>query len=470
MIMRQRGRETERRRDGETGRQRDGEIVRHDFRHPVPLSLCLSVSLSLFICLLAAPTRQARQARQEKPAEREAEAKKPPISSHVIMIAIDGVRSDFVTGAESQRLNIPTIQALRSRGAYAVGIESVFPSQTFPAHASMMTGSPPSDHGVISDYSFDQESGSQSSEPRKSAREIKVETIFDLARRANLVTGAVGFPLTADAPIMFNQPDVAEDFVKAAAAAEIIEKHCPNLLLVNFTSFDEAQRRYGPLSAESIKAMETIDTFVKKILDAAEKFQMSEDATFILVSDSGASRVEKEFNPNVLLAKKGWLAADGQGRITSWRAVTQSFGGSAAILVKDPKDEAFINEVETFFTQQAEKSDGPIWRIITRREATKLGVDPRAALYLDAAPLYAITAKTTGSPVTNLGKGGDRAAHGYAPSRVEMRALFVIAGKGVISGGHTQYARLIDIAPTVARLLGLEMKTARGRVISEVLK
>jgi len=29
---------------------------------------------------------------------------------------------------------------------------------------------------------------------------------------------------------------------------------------------------------------------------------------------------------------------------------------------------------------------------------------------------------------------------------------------------------LIDIAPTVARLLGLEMKTARGRVITEVIK
>ena len=104
------------------------------------------------------------------------------------------------------------------------------------------------------------------------------------------------------------------------------------------------------------------------------------------------------------------------------------------------------------------------------REATKLGADPRAALYLDAAPLYAITAKTTGSSITNLGKGEDRAAHGYAPSRVEMRALFVIAGKGIKPGGHTQYARLIDIAPTMARLLGLEMKTARGRVISEVLK
>ena len=464
--MRQRDNGTRRQGEGETRRQGDRErqVLHYLLVSPSP---CLLVSLSLFICLLAAPGRQAQQ---KKNAEQEVEAIKPPISSHVILIAIDGLRSDFVTGAESQRLNIPTIQTLRSRGSYAVGIESVFPTQTVPAHASMITGSPPADHGVTSDYSFDQESGSQLKEPRKSAKEIRTETLFDAALRAKLITATAGFPLTADATFNFSQPESAEDFVKATAAAEIIENHRPNLLLVNFTSFDEAQRRNGLLSAESLRAMEAIDGLVKKIIVATENSRIAEETTFILVSDSGASKVEKEFNPNVLLAKKGWLASDGQGRITSWRAVAQSFGGSAAVFVKDPKDEDFIHEVETFFTQQAEKPDSPIWRIITRREATKLGADPRAALYLDAAPFYAMTAKTTGSSVTNLTKGADRAARGYAPSRVEMRALFVIAGKGIKPGAQTPYARLIDVAPTVSRLLGLEMKTARGRVITEVIK
>jgi predicted AlkP superfamily pyrophosphatase or phosphodiesterase len=447
-------------------KQRDKETRKQRVREKSVL-LCLLVSLSFFIRLLTPP---AGLAVQKSSSKQEAETRKPPISSHIIMIVIKGLRSDFVTGAESQRLNIPTIQALRSQGAYAVGIESVFPTQTAPAHASIITGSQPADHGVTSDYYFDQENASVSIEPRTSAREIKIETIFDLAKRANLVTAAVGFPITAGSAITFNQPDAAEDLVKASAAAEIIEKHCPNFLMVNFTSFDNAQRRYGLLSAESLKAIEMIDALVKKLIQSAEKFRMAEDTTFILVSDSGASKVEKEFNPNVLLAKKGWLASDGQGRVTSWRVFAQSFGGSAAVFVKDPKDEDFIHEVETFFNQQAEKPDSPIWRIITRSEITKLGADPRVVLYIDAAPQYAITAKMTGSSITNLGKGADRVAGGYAPSRVETRALFVIAGKGIKSGAETPYARLIDLAPTVAKLLGLEMKTARGRVISEVLK
>src|SRR5215468_546096 len=426
--------------------------------------------LALIICLLAVPTRQAQQADRQNPPKQESKAKKPPISPHVVLITINGLRSDFVVSAESQHLNIPTIQSLLSKGSYAVGIESVFPSQTIPAHASMITGSLPADHGVTSDYSFDQENPAQSKGLYRSAKVIKTDTILELARRMNLVTAAVGFPLTADAAIDFNQPDTSEDFMKASAAAEIIEKHRPNLLLVNFTSFDVMQRRYGLLSAESLKSIEAIDGLIKKIIDATEGARTAEETTFIVVSDSGASKVEKEFNPNVMLAKKGWLASDGQGRIVSWRAVAQPFGGSAAIFAKDPKDEEFGHELEAFFKLQADKPDSPIWRIIPRRDATKLGADPRVSLYLDAAPTYAIKAKTTGAPMTNLTKGEDRTARGYAPSRVEMRALFIISGNGIKSGVQVEYARLIDIAPTMARLLGLEMKTARGRVIAEVIK
>src|SRR5262245_5243289 len=100
MTMRQRDGKTERRRDGATRGRGDG--VRISPRRPVALSPRLLVSLSLLICLLAAPTRQAQQ---QNPQEKEGKAKTPPpICSHVILITISGLRSDFVTGAESQRL------------------------------------------------------------------------------------------------------------------------------------------------------------------------------------------------------------------------------------------------------------------------------------------------------------------------------------------------------------------------------
>lgn len=416
--------------------------------------------LALILCLFAA-------AQEQNPPKQESKAKIQPISSHVVLISVGGLRSDFVAGAESHRLRIPTIQSLLAKGSYAVATESVFPSQTIPAHATMITGTQPADHGVTSDYPFNEKEAAPSEKPYKSARELKTDTVWELTRRMNLITAAVGFPLTTDAAINFNLPDEVDDSSKASAAAEIIEKHRPNLLLINFTSYDAAQRRHGLLSEEALRSLEVIDGLVKKIIDATERSRIAEGTSFIVVSDSGAARVEKEFNPNVILAKKGWLTSDSQGRIVSWQAIAQSFGGSAAIFVRESQDEKFVRKVEEFFNRQAEKPDSPIWRVIPKRDATKLGADPRAALYLDAAPSYAISSKTTGSSVT---KAAFRATRGYAPSRAEMRGAFIIAGNGIKSGARLEYARLIDVAPTIARLLGLEMKTARGRVLAEVIK
>src|SRR5262245_22282505 len=142
-----------RQRDGETERQRDRARDWYNFRLSVAPSLRLSVSLSLLICLLAPPTRHAQQ---QNPREQEGKAKTPPISSHVVLITISGLKSDLVTGAESQRLNIPTIQALRTQGSYAVGIESVFQSEVIHDHASMVPGPLPGGNRVNTDYSFEQ--------------------------------------------------------------------------------------------------------------------------------------------------------------------------------------------------------------------------------------------------------------------------------------------------------------------------
>src|SRR5262245_66296714 len=135
------------RRQGDKGTRRQRGFLLFSLS-PRPL-----VPLSLLICLLAAPTRHAQQ---QNPREQEGKAKTPPISSHVVLITISGLKSDLVTGAESQRLNIPTIQALRTQGSYAVGIESVFQSEVIHDHASMVPGPLPGGNRVNTDYSFEQ--------------------------------------------------------------------------------------------------------------------------------------------------------------------------------------------------------------------------------------------------------------------------------------------------------------------------
>jgi predicted AlkP superfamily pyrophosphatase or phosphodiesterase len=465
--------------------------------------------LALLISLILGAPIHSQQRTQTAP------AKAPPqkLASHVILISIDGLSADYVVNPDAHRLRIPNLRAWRAKGAYAVGAESVYPSITYPAHTTIVTGMLPADHGITTNRVFDEASGQQMPEWRWFAREIKTDTIWEAAKRAGLITAAIGYPVTVGAAINFNLPEIFKvregaeetpvrpyvnppelldelsaalkvdasaavnfspdmagfeysDRVKADAAAYLIEKHRPHLLLLHFTSFDHAQHEYGPATAEALAVLERVDELLKRITDAVGRAGLAAETTFLVVSDHGFAKVEREFRPNVVLAKKGLLTVNAQGQITAWRAAAQTFGGSAAIIVKDARDEKTAQEAEQAFREIYEQPDSPLWRIVSRREIARLGADPRAAFYLDPAPLFMMSSRASG-PVT--AKAANRGAHGQLPQRSEMRAALMAAGSGIKPGVKLEYARLIDVAPTIVRLLGLEIRSARGRVISEVL-
>jgi hypothetical protein len=50
-----------------------------------------------------------------------------------------------------------------------------------------------------------------------------------------------------------------------------------------------------------------------------------------------------------------------------------------------------------------------------------------------------------------------------------MRTGFIAAGAGVRSGVALERIGLVDVGPTAARLLGLDMPGVEGRVITEIL-
>ena len=63
------------------------------------------------------------------------------------------------------------------------------------------------------------------------------------------------------------------------------------------------------------------------------------------------------------------------------------------------------------------------------------------------------------------GHGGQ---HGYFPDFFEIRTGFVISGPGIRKGGVIAEMSERDTAPTVAKLLGLEMPGMEGKPLKEV--
>src|SRR4051794_19231470 len=109
-----------------------------------------------------------------------------PDSRHVVVVSIDGLRPDHL---KKPGLRIPTLRALIEAGASAEGVESTWPSVTYPAHATMVTGVSPARHGVHDNKVFDP-LGVANDAWVWEARAIRVRTLWDAARDAHVATGA----------------------------------------------------------------------------------------------------------------------------------------------------------------------------------------------------------------------------------------------------------------------------------------
>ncbi len=367
---------------------------------------------------------------QTNPPKKEKKPKPAAITSKVILILIAGLKNEDLN---NPRLNIPNLKYLREKGVLALNVESVYPSATLPAYASLVSGMYPSDHGVVSDLIFDEEKGISSI---NKFVEIKSDTIWQAAKRAGIKTATINFPFTKNEEIDF-KPDSFNN--EALTQAQLI--------LIGLDSNLEAS-----------------DVAIKKILE----FVKSNEATFIIVSPHGSAKADQEFRPNQILTKKGFLTLDATGKIKDWIAVAHSSEGAAAIYLKDQNNEEAAKSLEAVFREIQLQDHSPVSRIVTKKEAAKLGADPRAAFFIEAAP--GIIFSENGSGKKSIEKIALRSVAGYLPSRSEMRGTLIVAGKGIKSKTQIEYARIVDVAPTIARLLGIELKASRGHILSEILE
>ena len=125
-------------------------------KHLRPSSL-LALSCLLFGSLFF-PT--AQQARQAQPAQ----TPQPRRDAHVVVISIDGLVPEYYLEPARLGLKLPNLVKMKLGGAYAQGVEGVFPSVTYPAHTSMITGVRPAVHGIIQNRIFEAPTETQTRE------------------------------------------------------------------------------------------------------------------------------------------------------------------------------------------------------------------------------------------------------------------------------------------------------------------
>jgi predicted AlkP superfamily pyrophosphatase or phosphodiesterase len=423
-----------------------------------------------------------------------AAAQQPVQTPLLLMISIDGLRPDYVTAADAHGAKVPNLRRFLKEGAFAQGVVGVIPTVTYPSHTTLITGVSPATHGILANLPFDPLRENQSGWYWYS-EDIRVATLWDAASRAGLSTASVQWPVSVGARVTWNIPEVwragtpddakllravstpgllaelepelgpypraltvESDEQRAKYAARILEKKRPNLMTLHLIALDHVQHVVGPFTPDAMAVLERLDTLVGTLRATAETVAPG-GAHVAIVSDHGFGKTAMELNLHAEFRRAGLLTVSGS-KVTDWKAMPWTAGGSIAVMLKDPGDTATLAAVRALLDRLAADPAHGIDRVLDAAALRARGGFPSAAFLVGLRPDWHAGSGLSGALVGKAAVGG---THGHLPDLPDLHAAFFVVGPGVPAGRALGLIDMRDIATTLARRLNLSLPAAEGR-------
>jgi predicted AlkP superfamily phosphohydrolase/phosphomutase len=207
-----------------------------------------------------------------------------------------------------------------------------------------------------------------------------------------------------------------------------------------------------------------------------------DDTIIVLVSDHGAEGVSKRLAINKLLQEAGLLNADERGRVDL--AQTKLFypsinNGYLLInstdrkggIVRPDEREAVVKhfrELAANFRDSGKQIISDVYDARSAGERMGIGGEAGGDIYLDILSGYEFEARMRSREVITSRE--PYGTHGFSPRRPSMHTIMVFNGPGVVAGKRLHEVRLVDFAPTLAKLLSFPSPNdATGRILPEAL-
>ena len=389
------------------------------------------------------------------------------------MISLDAVaRPDA-----GRLLSLPAFSALAGNGVFCDNVKTIYPTLTYPIHTSLITGCYPSAHGIGHNQPFQPDTPPNMRAWYWSVKDIKRKTLYQAAKEKGMDVASVLWPVSGmnrftrrnfpevlplpgesaalkmirySTPAWIlhmealygknrksiRQPDL-DDYAALLCERLYASRRPPDVLTVHLVDCDAMRHRYGVDSAEAYAAMERLDGRVKRIVDAVRKANLLDDTLFCVVSDHGQREA-----PNGILLDKELQGACG--------ARAQSLGMGAYIFGDDL--DAARKAIEEH------RAEWGVARILGKEELEALKAPENVKLAVDAVPGTCFI----DHPEQTFGE------HGFGLDCPQARTLLWLSGPGIRIGRRAEAANLVDIAPTLAKALGLSLPDAEGKALNEV--
>ena len=435
-----------------------------------------SIDVAIVLVLIALLSSVAAAQQPTRPAD------------YVFIVMLDGMRPDLLRLAEA-----PNIARLAASGTRYMQARTIYPSQTRVAFVSLPTGAYPASHGIVGgdffmDSSWKSVSLGREPDPFPAQELSKRATLFDelsAAGRTSLyaamkgyeLVGAHGATWTINGNLTLDRVAYATRYdpqVNGSAALAlwykellsrqlldqalaIIKDKQPNLVILNLGSADYVAHSFGPQSPPYREAIAFVDGLVGDLVKALDTLKLGDRSAIVISADHGFTHGDG----HTLAAPQ----AQGVPQIPALtargieHAVTNTGGTSMGIYVRD---KGRIADAATALRAQpwtdaiyCEEVAAHCDKSLHELKAYFGGRSPDLMVDLDDEA-------TIDRPfVGNHGSLRD----------TDMQIPLILSGAGVSRGVVAGKAEIVDIAPTVLRLLGIDAHTMRpdGRVLTEAL-
>ena len=380
---------------------------------------------------------------------------------------------DAVGDSELEALmGYPAFSAFAKQAAAFRRVPTLCPSNTYPIHASVVTGALPAVHGLISNTA-----PFPSRHPAWNNREdgIRAKTLWQAAAERGIATAAVFWPVTGySKTIRFNIPEMMprpgknhfatmlgagsklllarmflrhgkmldgisqpkRDGFAAACMADVIRENRPGLALVHLTAYDALCHANGKGSGALGAAFESLDRNLATLLEAA-----GEKRDVIVFSDHSQINVHTATEPNAILVGAGLMGREKDAWIPGESGCFVECCGGTAFFHAGSLADNRVGELRG----EIERSEG-FRRFLTRQEMLDSG-------YGGAAFGFCAKAGYSFVPFAP----GHRAEHGYPTDMPDYEVFYLARMPGMPAGESNNGGSLLDIAPLAAKSLGIDL-------------
>jgi len=424
--------------------------------------------------------------------------------SHLLLVSIDGLAWDRLQASWPRA---PHLQALAAVGS-AGPLQSVFPSMTWAAHSSIATGMTPGGHGVLGNRYYDRVKDDVVESWQADPTLLRAPALWNVAKAAGFTTAALLWPQTSrvrdldiGVPEVYGQSHFERGSIPGTlallqsavglpqshigrlggeemflldtwqrdAAVWLVEHKKPQLLMLHFLSVDTLAHSFGPAAIEARWGLELVDRYVGEVLAAYGRAGLRDKVAVMVVSDHGFLDHGRAFSPWEALQRAPMAASDKQlvrfainGHAVFVYAAGERpplrpppppprKGARAARPAKLLPVERALAALKAWLQKQPEVEGIVEMEQFGERGLGDPATDPNLPEYIAVLqPDVASIQGKRAAPKGKIGGGG----HGYYPEFQPLWGVWLLAGPGIARGKPTTGARAIDVAPTIARLLG----------------